>query len=421
MPAPTTTSTFSQGAIERLQTLIKESVKDSHRDIPGVSVAITNSKGDDLFQYAAGKKGADSDEELTTDSIFWIASCTKLLASIALMQLVEKGVVDLDSSEQIEKYIPELKNLPIASNDEETNGLKLKPSTQKITLRHLLSHTSGLGYSFFSDVLKKYTKFFHIDEFDVSHERELLLPLLFEPGSNWAYGVGIDWAGVLLQRVTGQSLNDFITEHILNPLGVEESGMEPNETLRQKFVQMSYRDKTGKLSSTDHIYKKVIAGDYEKYFHSGGAGVFSKPKEYIKVLATILNDGVSPKTGERILQKETIDSMFVNQIQENPNFGRAGIESADEFLTNSIPDIYPQGDKPQGWGLSMYLNLHKTSTGRGNNSGWWCGLANLFWWIDRENDIAGFVGAQILPFADLNVMTLWFNIEKEIYSDLWKI
>jgi len=421
MPA-TTTNCLSPKAIESLQKLIDESVKDPKRDIPGVSAAITNSKGDDLFSYASGVVGADSSDEITTDSIFWIASCTKLLASIALMQLVEQGKVDLDSSEQIEHYIPELTKLPIVSTDDEVDGgLKLKPRSNKITLRHLLSHTSGLGYSFFSDVLKKYANFFHVDEFDVASERELLLPLLFEPGTNWAYGVGIDWAGVLLQRVTGQSLGDYIVEHILEPLGVEETGMEPEESLRKKFVQMNVRDKTGELSTTDHIYKKVLKGDYQTLFHSGGAGVFSKPKEYIKVLSTILNDGVSPKTGQQILQRKTIDLMFTNQIEKFPNFGRAGIHSSDDFLTNSIADIYPQGDLPQGWGLSMFLNLHKTSTGRGNNSGWWCGLANLFWWIDRENDIAGFVGAQILPFADLKVMTLWAQVEQEIYKDLGKV
>lgn len=420
MPSSATSPLLSDKAIASLKQLISDSVKDPKKDIPGVSVAITNSKGDDLFTYAKGVIGADSTDEITTDSIFWIASCTKLLASIALMQLVEQGKVDLDSEEQIEQYIPELTKLPIVSSDG-GDGLNLKPRKNKITLRHLLSHTSGLGYSFFSHTLKKYANFFHVDEFDVSSERELLLPLLFEPGTNWAYGVGIDWAGVLLQRVTGQSLNDYIVEHILDPLGVQESGMEPDERLRKKFVQMNVRDKSGELSTTDHIYKKVLKGDYQTLFHSGGAGVFSKPKEYIKVLATVLNDGVSPKTGKQILKKETIDLMFTNQIEKFPNFGRVGIKSADDFLTNSISDVYPQGDLPQGWGLSMFLNLHKTSTGRGNNSGWWCGLANLFWWIDRENDIAGFVGAQILPFADAKVMTLWANVELEIYKDIGKL
>lgn len=422
---PTTTVSeapqLSKKATETLKELIDQSVKDKKKDIPGVSVAITNSKGDDLFSYASGITGADSTDEITKDSIFWIASCTKLLASIALLQLVEQGKADLDSEEQIEKYVPELTKLPIASIDEETDGIKLRARKNKITLRHLLSHTSGLGYSFFSDVLKKYTEFFNIDEFDVSTERELLFPLLFEPGTNWAYGVGIDWAGVLLQRITGQSLNDYITENILDPVDVKESGMEPDEELRKKFVQMNVRDKTGELSTTDHIYKKVLNGDYKTLFHSGGAGIFSKPKEYIKVLATLLNDGVSPITGKQILKKETIDLMFTNQVKDFPNFGRAGIKSVDEFPTNPISEVYPQADLPQGWGLSMSLNLHKTPTGRGNNSGWWCGLANLFWWVDRENDIAGFVGSQILPFADAKVMTLWAQVEQEIYKDLGKI
>lgn len=418
MPSVSKIPELSESAIEQLKKVIDSSVANPKFDLPGASVAITNSKGDDLFTYASGYTGASAQDKLTTDSIFWIASCTKLLASIACLQLVERGQADLDSTELIEKYLPELKNLPIATSEED-GSIKLSPKKNKITLRHLLSHTSGLGYSFFSEVLQKYSDFFKIDEFDASTERELLFPLLFEPGSNWSYGVGIDWAGTLLSRITGKTLNQFITENILIPLHVEETGMEPDETLRKKFVKMNFRNnENGELIETDHIYKKVLKGDYQNIFHSGGAGVFSKPKEYIKVLATILNDGVSPKTGARILEKSTIDLMFTNQIPNFPNFARNPIKAANPQLTNPIAELYPQGDKPQGWGLSMFLNLHETATGRGNNSGWWCGLANLWWWIDRENDIAGFVGCQILPFGDAKVLKLWADVETVIYKDI---
>ncbi|CCH41967.1 hypothetical protein BN7_1506 [Wickerhamomyces ciferrii] len=409
---------FSQQTVENLQNLISESVKDPKRDIPGVSVSITNSKGDDLFQYAAGKESADSDEDLTTGSIFWLASASKFVTTIALLQLVDQGKVELDSSDQVSKYVPELSNLPIISSEKNKDELNFKPSSQKITLRHLLTHTSGLGYTFSRKILQKYGKVFNINELEAKNERGLLLPLLFEPGTNLVYGVGIDWAGVLLERITGKSLNDYLIENVFNPLGIEETGLEFDSETRKKFVPLSHRDKKGILSRIDHGNKKLFEGDYKNAFQAGGSSIFAKPKEYIKILASILNNGVSPKTGKRILQKETVDSLFVNQVPQFSNFGKDGIKHANDYLTKELAQLYPQGGRPQGWGFSMVINSEGSETGRGTNTIWWCGVANLFWWIDRENDVAGFLATQITPLVDVNVKTLWVKIEKEIYSDL---
>ena len=120
----------------------------------------------------------------------------------------------------------------------------------------------------------------------------------------------------------------------------------------------------------------------------------------IEILATLLNDGLSPTTGNRILKAETVNEMFTNQVPEFPNFGRQGIPAAKPDFTNPLPDLYPQpAEQEQGWGLSFMLTIHPGQTGRGANTGWWAGLANLFWWCDREKGIAGILATQILPFA----------------------
>lgn len=119
-----------------------------------------------------------------------------------------------------------------------------------------------------------------------------------------------------------------------------------------------------------------------------------------EILSTLLNDGVSPTTSARILSEASIKEMFTNQIPQFPDFGRRGIPAAKPDLTNPIPDMYPQPtEQPQGWGLTFMMTIHPGAIGRGTNTAWWAGLANLYWWCDREKGIAGMCASQLLPFA----------------------
>jgi CubicO group peptidase (beta-lactamase class C family) len=132
----------------------------------------------------------------------------------------------------------------------------------------------------------------------------------------------------------------------------------------------------------------------------------------------LLNNGTCPRTNVQLLRKETVDEMFRNQIPSFPNFARQGIPAAKAGLTNEIPELYPvEGNPPQGWGLTFMLS-NGGSTGRSPSTGQWAGLANCWWWCDRENGVAGIVCTQILPFADAKVLGLWFDIEAQVYEAL---
>ncbi len=186
---------------------------------------------------------------------------------------------------------------------------------------------------------------FHADERDV-----LRMPLVNQPGSVWEYGTGIDWAGIVLERATGVRLNDWIQKNIMEPLKLNNINMLPTDEMKKNLAYMHQKwPGQSKSEERDHIYREPIVAqtDNEKkhIFHSGGAGCFAQPKEYVQVLAALLNDGKSPKTGAQILSKESIEEMWKNQIPDQPDFARQGVPDAKSEQTNAIPELYPQEGK----------------------------------------------------------------------------
>ncbi|KAK3937752.1 beta-lactamase/transpeptidase-like protein [Diplogelasinospora grovesii] len=409
---------FTAQTLNNLRKIVDDSCADTGADIPGVTVVVVGKDGNDLFAHSSGKRGITSQEPMTLDNVYWIASCTKMLAGVACMQLVERGILKLDDGEQLESLCPELKNLTVLRPD----GTE-EPKRNAITLRMLLTHTAGFGYTFFNERLRKWGLPVGIDEFSCRFD-DVKVPLLFQPGEGWEYGVNIDWAGVALERATGLKLNDYIKQEILLPLGLHNVSMIPTAEMKSKLAHMHFRDTNGKIQPRDHPFRLPLVVDQTDkaavaaVFNSGGAGMFAKPQEYCKVLAVLLNDGTCPRTGVKILRKETVDEMFKNQIPNFPNYARQGIPAVKPELTNPIGELYPvSGNPPQGWGLTFMLS-ESDATGRSKGSVHWAGLPNLWWWCDREKGVAGIICTQILPFADVKVLGLWGGIEVEVYKGL---
>lgn len=179
---------------ENLRKLVESACANPKTDIPGVTVAVVGKDGNDLFIHSAGKRGIESDEAMTPENIFWIASCTKMLTGIACMQLVEKGMLKLDDGAHLEGLCPELKDLPVLRKDG-----TVEKKNKAITLRMLLTHTAGFGYSFFNNRIRNWGLPSGIDEFSGRIE-DMKLPLLFQPGEGWEYGVGHRFCNVLIYR-----------------------------------------------------------------------------------------------------------------------------------------------------------------------------------------------------------------------------
>lgn len=406
---------LSSEAIVGLQQSVEKACANPETDIPGLVAVVVGRDGREIFAHAAGKRGLSSSEPMTLENTFWIASCTKMIVGIACMQLVEQGKIGLDDGNQLEQLVPELRNIKVLESD----GM-LVEKKRKITLRMLLSHTAGFGYTFFNERLRNFSAPIGFDEFS-GDIKDILQPLVHQPGEGWEYGVNIDIAGLALERATGHSLNDYLHRHIFEPLKLNNISMLPNDGIKKKLAFMHQRLADGTLTLRDHLLRKplvVDATEAKNVFNSGGAGCFANPSDYCQIIATLLNDGTSPTTGARILSKATVDQMFTNQIPEYPNFARQGIPDAKPDLTNRIPEIYPvPGNPPQGWGLTFMLT-NGGATGRSKSTGFWAGLPNCWWWCDREKGVGGIVCSQILPFADSKVLGAWFDVETQVCNAL---
>ena len=174
---------LNEQTTSHLRDIIDNACSDQQSGIPGTTVVVVGADGDELFAHSAGKRGTGSNEQMTLDNIFWIASCTKMLVGVACMQLVEQGKLGLDDGTQTERLCPELKALKVLRPDGSFEDKK-----RAITLRMLLTHTSGFGYSFFNERLRQWSYPVGVDEFSGRIE-DVNLPLLFQPGEGWEYGV----------------------------------------------------------------------------------------------------------------------------------------------------------------------------------------------------------------------------------------
>ncbi|MCJ1231265.1 hypothetical protein MMC12_007942 [Toensbergia leucococca] len=412
---------LSDTTAAKIRKIIDNVTADKNK-IPGCVAVVVGKDGKIIFSHASGTKGVDTKEPMTLDTVFWIASCTKMVCGIAAMQLCEQGKLSLDDADLLEKICPELKDIKILKHVDENGKPEFVDKKKRITLRMCLSHTAGFGYTFFDNNLRRWGQPAGCDEFS-GHPNDILgQPLVNEPGSKWQYGVGIDWAGTVVERVSGMSLNDYFQKHIFQPLGIKNISMFPGPEMKAQLAHMHAKTTDGTIRERDHLHRRpfIVSGDdVARTYNSAGAGCFAKPAEYCEILATLLNNGTSPTTGAQILLPTTVAQMFTNQISEFPDFGRQGVPAAKPDLTNPIPDLYPQPrELAQGWGLTFMLTMHPLPTGRGANAAWWAGLPNLFWWCDRENGVAGIVASQILPFADAEVLGLWAKVEEMVYGEL---
>ncbi|KAF2425567.1 beta-lactamase/transpeptidase-like protein [Tothia fuscella] len=331
------------------------------------------------------------------------------MASVAALQCVERGLLSLD--DPVETILPELKNPQILLKMDAKTGPTLKAATKKITLRQMLTHSSGLSYEFTHPKMFVWRYWFLKQNAEnkaltksLDPAKAYQAPLLFEPGEGWAYSTGIDWAGIMVSRVTGKSLEGFMQENIFKPLGMSSTTFYPERypKIADRLANMAVRDeKTGKLDKNAGNPLKA----YMNVREGGGGGCFSTANDYMKFLSALCSP-VCPL----FTKQETLQIMFSPNLSPPAKAALMEMQKSPEAfgLVGNVP-IGTDLD----FGLGGLLNMEKVKgSGRAAGSMQWGGLPNLMWWVNRKDGICGCYFSQLLPSGDRRSFDLYEGYEK---------
>jgi len=362
-------------------------------DVPGVVALVTNRDGV-IYRGAFGVADVVSKRPMAVDSMFRIASMTKAITSLALMQLVEQGKLTID--DPVDEYLPEMARLPVfESFDAHTGEYRLRPSTKPMTVRHVLTHTSGLGYPFTSATLRDFKP--------RSGESYPDGPLLFEPGERWHYGTSTDVVGRLVEKISGQKIEDYFREHIFTPLKMTDTSYNIPPEKAVRVVASQQRD-------GERMDGKIVLQSPQPALTVpmpiGGGGLTSTADDYGRFLRMLLNDG--QLDGARVLKPDTVASMGRNAI------GSVSVPALKTALPRSA-DFSFIADGRDKWGLGFLITVDHVPRKRSAGSLSWGGINNTYYWIDPSRGIAGVIMMQYLPFADAKALAVYDAFERAIY------
>ena len=365
------------------------------KDVPGV-VALITDREHVIYQGAFGVADVASRRPLTTDALFRIASMTKPITSVALMQLVEQGRVGLD--DPAEKYLPELAGLKVfESFDPATGAYRLRPASRPPTVKHFLTHTSGMAYPFTSAILRDFKP----------HDGETYPfggPLLFDPGERWHYGTSIDVVGRLVEVVSGEKLEDYFHQHIFIPLKMDDTSYNVPEVKGPRLVAQQQR--AGERMDGDIELQKPQPG-LTVPAPIGGGGLASTANDYGRFMRMMLNGG--ELDGARVLKAETVTLMGQNQI------GAITVPALKSAMPRSA-DFTFVADGRDKWGFGYLITTDQVPGKRSPGSLSWGGINNTFFWIDPTRGIAGVIMMQYLPFADAKALAVYDTFERGAYQ-----
>lgn len=389
-------SNFHQAADEILQRAVS-----STPHVPGVVAMVTDRNGN-TYEGAAGVRTESGDQPMTTDTVFGLWSTTKAITATAALQLVERGELDLDAPAAT--YAPALGDCQVIEGFDAGGEPVLRAPKTAVTTRQLLTHVGGFGYDFFNETYLRLANEKGQPSVATCSMASLTTPLLRDPGELWEYGTNIDWVGQVVEGITGKRLGEVFAERIFAPLGMTDISFAPHSELTGRQAPTHARMEDGSVPAIDFSLPNPPEVDM------GGHGLIGTVGDYMKFIRMWLNDGAGP--GGQVLKPETVQMAVQNHLGDLPVTVLPGVIPS---LSNSA-EFFPGQSK--SWSLAFMINNEQAPTGRPAGSQGWAGLANLYYWIDRENGYGGFWATQILPFGDPVSFVEYLNFETAFYDAL---
>lgn len=358
------------------------------RQVPGVLAVVTDADRV-VYTSAHGLASRRNATAIAPDTIFRIASMTKLVTSIAVMMLVDEGKVDLDAP--LRRYLPEYRQPEVLVSFDEHGAYVTRPARSDVTIRQLLTHTSGYGYWFLDPPLLRL----------VEGEPDLIdVPFLIdEPGARFHYGTSTDVLAQIIEPVSGMPLERFFALRIFRPLGLRDTSFELPASANRLAA----------------VFERTAAGFTEQEIEAhgpaprGGGGLYSTGDDYCRILRLLLNRGECQ--GRRLLSESACEQMSRNQIGEQ----------FAHVQTSAVPQrsndfIFMNGT--QRFGLGLAIESTNQPNGRPAGSASWAGIFNTYFWIDFQSEFAAVVLMQIRPFADVHCVALQRDFEQALYDTL---
>jgi CubicO group peptidase (beta-lactamase class C family) len=363
-------------------------------DIPGV-VAMAADRNGVIYSGAFGTRDTAHRRPMTADTIFRIASMTKAVTSAALMQLVEQQRVGLD--DPAPKYLPAFRSLEVFESFSSADGTyRLRPAKRPPTVRELLTHTSGLAYTFVSPTVRDF-KPRDGETFDAG-------PLLFDPGQRWHYGPSTLWVGRMVEAVSSMTLETYLHDRVFQPLGMRDTSFNVRPQDQSRVAAVHARQRDGSLVEQPSAPVPTVTE------FRGDGGLFSTAIDYIRFEQMVLNDG--RLNGAAILSPKTIEAMAANQI------GALTVPALKTAMPERSSDFTFVDDGRDKWGLGFLITTRETPGKRSAGSLSWGGIDNTYFWIDRRRGVAGVIMMQFLPFADAKALNVYDVFERGTYEIL---
>ncbi|HEX7156904.1 MAG TPA: serine hydrolase domain-containing protein [Burkholderiaceae bacterium] len=382
---------------DRADSLLRQATESGV--VPGVAAMVTD-PGSTVYEGAFGVRALGRAAPMSVDTVVWIGSMTKSLTTAAAMQLVEQRKLDLDSPAS--EWVPELADVEVLEGFDAGGMPKLRPPCRPITLRHLLTHTAGFGYEFWSTAIVRYQKVKDVPTISSCRNAALRTPLLFDPGHGWQYGIGVDWAGKAVENASRSRLGAYLKEHVLQPLAMNDTAFTITPSMRPRLAKIHRRDGQGDLAPTD------LELPQPPEFDMGGGGLYSTPDDCLKFVRMMLNRGRGHR-GVQVLRPETVESMARNHI------GDLEVRPLKTAMPEQSNDLDMLPGVPKTFGLGFLINGELAPTGRSAGSLAWAGLASTYFWIDPAQGLGGVYVTQILPFADARSLPLCEAFEQTVY------
>jgi CubicO group peptidase (beta-lactamase class C family) len=370
-------------------------------EVPGV-VAVAATDQGVVYEGAFGRRELGKEAPMTLDSVVWIASMTKAITATAAMQLIERGEIKLE--QPAGELVAELASPQVLEGFDASGQPRLRPARRPMTVRHLLTHTSGFTYDIWCALMGQYQTFVSIPGIITCRNTALMTPLLCDPGERWEYGISIDWLGKVVEAVSGQRLDRYLAENICQPLGMHDTAFTISPSMRARLASVHQRGDDGSLQPT------ALELPQEPEFHMGGGGLYSTAKDYLAFTQMFLHHGTFH--GNQILRPETVALMSQNHI------GPLNVTILQTVAPSLSHDANFWPGMACKWGLSFLINPERTPQGRSAESLAWAGLANTFFWIDPSARVTGVYLTQILPFFDPKAIGLFRDYETAVYQAL---